>query len=394
MHDEVDGHLLGFQVTHVDDPDAVDTTLVGEIQLLTQFGYSGRIDPTVVPWTAIHIDVVVESQTSLALSFKVAPFTADIAPVVVAEQQRDIIWHGEPRIVVALHFRKDGPELRHGIGTSVDVADNLALAVDNASQCLHVLLVVALPHRHVTIATHADRHEVVVSLIALHTFTEELVDARFIRRIVPRTHLLFAVQILLMGAHHRLMVTGAHHDTHLVGQSRALGIILIEGRCPHGRPEIVGLQAQEQLKDMFVSLCVHTPKVVSTPRAKRGPLVINEKATILHLRRWLDESPAIIIQFVLMLHRRICHPIPRRHPDTLREVVDAIDGATLVTARNDKIAVNHVDQIRFPLSFNLTHIYLSLFDEFVDDTAFADGTYEDGRLEILALMGQQTSGSR
>ena len=255
-------------------------------------------------------------------------------------------------------------------------------------------MVVALTHRHVTIATHANRHKVVVRLIALHAITEELVDTLFIRCIVPRPNLLFAVQILLMGAHHRLMVTGAHHDTHLVGQSWTLRIILVEGRCPHGRPEIVGLQAQQQLKDMFVGLSVHTPKVVGTPRAKRGPFVVNKDSTILHLRRWLDESPAIIIQFVLMLHWRICHPIPRRHPDTLREVIDAIDGATLVAARNDEVAIYHIDQIRFPLSFNLTHVYLSLFDEIIDDTAFADGAYKDGCLEILALMGQQTSGSR
>ena len=315
VHDERDGHLLGFQVAYVDDPDAVDAALIGKVELFAQFGDGGGVHPPVVPRTAVHVDVVVESESALALTLEVAGLAADVTPVVVAEEQRHVVGHGESGIVVALHLGEDGPELGHGVGTAVDILDDLALTFDHLAEGPDVLLVVALAHRHVAVATHADGHEVVVVLVALHALTEEPVDALLVRGIVPGSHLLLAMQILLMGAHHRLVVTGTHHDAHLVGEAGVLGIVLIEGRRPHGGPEVVGLQAQHQFEDMLVGLCVDASEMVRTPSAERGPLVVDEKAAILHLRGRLDDAAAVVPHFILMLHGHIGHPVPGRDAD-------------------------------------------------------------------------------
>ena len=139
--------------------------------------------------------MVVESEAALALALLFGTFAADVAPVVVAEEQRHVVGHGEAGIVIALHLGKDGPELGYGVGASVDVLDDFALTVDYVVKRAHILLVVALSHRHITVAAHADGHEVIVVLIALHTLAEELIDAFLVGGVVPRAYLFLALQV-------------------------------------------------------------------------------------------------------------------------------------------------------------------------------------------------------
>ena len=173
------------------------------------------------------------------------------------------------------------------------------------------------------------------------------------------------------------MVTVSHHDTHLVSQSRTLGVILVESCCPHGRPEVVGLQAQQQLKDMLIGFGIDTAKTIRTPCAKRRPLVVDKDSPIFHLRRRLHKTSTIIIQFILMLHWSIGHPVPGRHADTFRKIVDAIDRAAFVTTCDNKIAIHHINQVGFPLVTHLSYVNLLLLNQVVDDTALAYCTYKD-----------------
>ena len=317
MHNEVDRHLLRFQVAHVDNPDAVDTTLIGKVQLFAQLRDGRGVYPSVVPRTTIHVNVIVKAQSTLALAFEVTSLTADIAPVVITEQQRHVIWYGKACVVVSLHLCKDGPELWHSIRTTIDVLDDLSLTFNHLAERLHILRIVALTHGHIAVATHADGYQVVVILIALHTLAEELIHTFLVSGVIPWTHLFLSSQVFLVRTHHRLMVRGSHHDAHLVSQSGTFRIVLIKGCSPHGRPEIVGLQTQQQFEDMSIGLRVDATKLVGAPTTERWPLVVDEDATIFHLGRGLYDTSAIIIQFVLMLHRHICHPIPRRHADVL-----------------------------------------------------------------------------
>ena len=142
---------------------------------------------------------------------------------------------------------------------------------------------------------------------------------------------------------------------------------------------------------MLIGSGVYATKVVGTPSAEWRPLVVDKDSTIFHFWRRLHISSGIIIQFILMFHRHISHPIPRWHADTLRQVVNAIDCATFITASNHEIAVHHVNQVRFPLTTYFLHIHLLLLNQVVDDTALAYGTYKDRALEILTFMWQQTS---
>ena len=115
-----------------------------------------------------------------------------------------------------------------------------------------------------------------------------------------------------------------------------------------------------------------------TPRAERGPLVVDENSAILHCRPVVFVA-VVVIQLILMYHRGIGHPVPRRHAYATRYLVDAKDGTTLIVASDDEISVNYIDDIALPMSLNLLHIKLLLLDEPIDKTALVDGTNHDGR---------------
>ena len=75
--------------------------------------------------------MIIKAETTLALTFGFSALTTDVTPVIIAEQQRDVIRHGETGIIVALHLGEDSPELWYGILTSVDILDNLTLPLDD-----------------------------------------------------------------------------------------------------------------------------------------------------------------------------------------------------------------------------------------------------------------------
>ncbi len=170
VHDEVDRHFLWLQVTHVDNPDAVDATGVSLMQLFTEFRNGSGVHPTVVPRTTIHVDVVIKSQATLALTLFGGTLATDIAPVVVAEQEGYIVRHGEACVIITLYLGKDCPKLRHRIGrTTVCLFDDATLGGNHFSQGLDVLGIISIAHCRISIASHTDSYEVVVLTIALHT---------------------------------------------------------------------------------------------------------------------------------------------------------------------------------------------------------------------------------
>ena len=83
---------------------------------------------------------------------------------------------------------------------------------------------------------------------------------------------------------------------------------------------------------MAISLGIDAPKLVAAPSTKRWPLVIDKDATVFHLGFSIGISARKDIQLGMMLDRRISHPIPRRHTYLARQLIDTIDGATLIGA--------------------------------------------------------------
>ena len=280
VHKQLDGVFHGLQVAHIQDPQFLDTTIVGQLQLLPHVLDGGDVDPFRVTGCSDVVHVVVESPATLALLFLSGRQTAHVAPVVVAEQYRHIVRHAQSCVVVVLYFFIECPYLwglvcrfpRH-------LLDDATLVVDDALQEFRVRTVA---HGLVTVATHADGHDIVSTLHALDTLTEETVQILLVRAVVPGAPALAVTGILLMVAGHGLVVRGTHHHTHGVGGLQVLRVVGIESPAPHGGPQVVALQPEDQLKHLLIELMTSEvgAEGVLHPRRQTGCLVVEEQATV------------------------------------------------------------------------------------------------------------------
>ena len=104
VHEQLDGILHGLQVADVQDPQFLDTAVVGQLQLFPHILYRGDVDPFRVAGGTDVVYVVVESPAAFALLFLSGGQTAHVAPVVVTQQYRHVVGHTESGVVVVLYL--------------------------------------------------------------------------------------------------------------------------------------------------------------------------------------------------------------------------------------------------------------------------------------------------
>ena len=284
VHKQLDGILHGFQVAHVQDPQFLDAAVVGQLQLFPHVLDGCHVDPLRITGRSHVVHVVVESPATLALLLLGRGQSSDVTPVVVAEQDGDVVRHSQSCVVVVLYLLIERPYLSCLLGRALGhLLDDAALVVDDALQQLRVRTVA---HGLVAVATHADGDDVVSALRAIDTFTEEAVEVLLVRLVVPGAPSLAVAGILLMVACHRLVVRRSHHHTHRVGRLQVLWVVGIEGPSPHGRPQVVTLQSQDELEHLLVEAVVAVVRAegVLHPRGQTGRLVVEEQSAISHGR--------------------------------------------------------------------------------------------------------------
>src|SRR5690606_33298037 len=114
-----------------------------------------------------------------------------------------------------------------------------------------------------------------------------------------------------VGAHHRFVMGGPDDDAVLVGQSGVQGVVVGEGLTPHRRPQIVALQAQDELEDLHVELVIEVPEGFVYPSEQGWILVVEEDAPVLDGRRAGSGSPRPKIQIGPLWYRYVGPPRPR-----------------------------------------------------------------------------------
>ena len=71
-------------------------------------------------------------------------------------------------------------------------------------------------------------------------------------------------------------------------------IVLVEGAAPHGRPQIIALQAQQQFEDLYVKLVSCNRRYFSFAQpVSDGRFIVEKDAAILHRRVRPDVRPAL-----------------------------------------------------------------------------------------------------
>ena len=280
--------------------------------------------------------MVVDSPAALATTFLITHgHTANVAPIIVADENHHVVGHFQTCIVVVLHLFVERPHLGSLLSRFTRyILDNLTLIIDDA---LHQLRVRLVTHRLVAVATHTDGHNVLGTLHTFNALTEELVQLRLVRLIVPSAPLLAVTGILLVVAGHRLVVRGAHDNTHRVGQFTILRVVGIECPAPHGGPQEVTLQTQNQLEHFRIerASAIFSTKGILHPRRQTGCFVVQEDATKLDSGLSGSIRTAFYPRLRVLCHGGIGPPVPGRHAQLATQFIDTIDGTTLVAAGYD-----------------------------------------------------------
>ena len=254
IHKQLDGIFHGLQVTDIQYPHALDTVVIGQRQLFEHLLSLSDIKPLRITGCTYIIHMVIQTPATRMFTFFGIGYTAHITPVVITQQNKHIVGHTHAGIIVVKHLFIQRPHLCRLISRFLgDVLDNLTLVLHNGLQQFGISL---STHCFVTVATHTDGDHILSILHALNTLTEELVQLLLVLLVVPRAPLATLAGIFLVITGHRLMVRGTHDDTHLICGLRVFRIVSIERPTPHGRPQHVTLQTQDEFKDLGIEAVV------------------------------------------------------------------------------------------------------------------------------------------
>ncbi|MNC00132.1 hypothetical protein D3C75_474520 [compost metagenome] len=154
--------------------------------------------------------------------------------------------------------------------------------------------------------------------------------------------------LILVAAQQHVTVRGTDNNAHPLSQRTVLGIA-VEIIDMHRRPDIVRLQAEQQLEDMAVGYrsdgavrCMQSGPVIQLL------FIIQENAAVLHRRPvGLTESCRHTIR-ALGLHRNIRPVMPRGYANCLTQVVDTEDRTPAVRTNNVQYAVHSLLKKSFP----------------------------------------------
>ena len=173
--EELDGELHRLQVADIHDPDAVGAVFVGEVHLLPDLGDGNGVEPLVGARIADVVEVVVDARAAGALAFVGRRQAAEVAPVVVAPEQGDVVGHAHAVLVVFLHLLVERPDLAarrsHRLFMWLAMMARWSATIFSSSAMLALLR-----HGQVAVAAHAERDDAFVVLVALDAFGPELVQ--------------------------------------------------------------------------------------------------------------------------------------------------------------------------------------------------------------------------
>ena len=166
----------------------------------------------------------------------------------------------------------------------------------------------------------------------------------------------------LPGAPERLAVRGTHDNAVHVRKlsTRKPRSLLRKDRVPHGRPQIIAFETQQQDKNLLICLGIDAAKRLHTPVSKSRPLIIDKEAAVFYGGLFGENPvPDRHSHRVLFLRRHISPVNQWRHPTQLGQPKHAVDGSPLVTARDDQCLL-HRWHLRKWCAHNLYLVYLPL----------------------------------
>ncbi|MNC10279.1 hypothetical protein D3C75_579180 [compost metagenome] len=272
--------LHGLQVAHIDDPEIPDAIIVSHGHLLPNLLQRDRIDPFVGAGAAVVVEVVIDAPARRPAALSLLRQLADIAEVIVGENNGHIVQHlplpqtrnGLRAVPEFLHFLVNSQRLRCMLQAMF--AEQLLLGQNNILQPADILLQIST-QGGILLPAHAQGDDIGQILIPDDAILPEPDNGVFVGPIIPQ----IAVPILhpfLLPFFARpekgFMVRGSHYDPVNIrqpgiGQRRAFSVLAEDG-APHGGPQIIPLQPQQQLEHFFIHQLVEAAAAVHGPGAQ------------------------------------------------------------------------------------------------------------------------------
>ena len=143
-----------------------------------------------------------------------------------------------------------------------------------------------------------------------------------------------------MRAHEGFVVGGTDHDAIFIGQNRILWIIVVKGIAPHGWPQEITFEAEDEFKDFFVKLMVETTKLFFGPTRKGRSFIVDKNAPIFYFgfAERVTARPNVKCSFGF--DRHIGPPIPWRNANLGGDIVGTEDRAAFVAAYDHQCLID------------------------------------------------------
>ena len=189
---------------------------------------------------------------------------------------------------------------------------------------------------------------------------------------------------LLLCAQHRFVMGCAHYNAVFVCERGIQRVILVEGVVPHRGPEVVGLQSQQQFKNLGIELMIVVAVFFFHPSGEGWRFIVQENSAVLNCRRSLHIGARLYKEFIVMLDGNVGPPIPRRNPNLVGKVIDAVNCSAFIAPRDNQRAGHarqwfrhDANEKRFPFAGNGRHIDFAIANQLIDDFAFSNSANDD-----------------
>ena len=310
---ERDGIFHRFQVSHIHHPYPVHAVAVGEVHLLPHPLHLRDIDPFIIPGSTHIVKMIVHpvaAGTFRRVGEGQLPY---ITPVVVAQQQCHIVRHPHTLVVIVLYLLVEGPHLgcllRFLAG---HLRYDLPLILNDLLEQRDVTL---LTHRLVTISTHAHGNQCLTRFHPLHALFPEITQCRFVGLVVPVTTPITAP--FIVGPSHGFVMGGAYNNAHLVGKLPVHRVIIKKGVAPHGWPDEVPFQSQDQLKYLLIEQVVESTEGFLSPSAQGGGFIVEEDTSVFYGRLPIRKKSLADADRCPLVDRHVGPPVPWRYAHLL-----------------------------------------------------------------------------
>ena len=344
--------LVTEDIADVYDPKLADAVIVGGRHLLPYLRKEGGVVPLKGNRIAVVIEMIIHSVAALVAAHLGRRQRAEVSVVVVAEHQRNALKLGIPHqagrrlvaVEIRLHLFIKGKHSRNLIEILVHMLfDQSVLRFKNAPQQVYVVGKRRLPaeNSRIRFAAHADRDDIFKLSASLKAVLPEAGDAFFVRVEVPgvAVHGILAahIAVLFALAAARLMMGSTHDNTEFIREDCVLKsrTVVREDCRPHGGPQVVALQAEQQFKYMRVHLCVEAAVILRAEIAEGRPFVV-DKETAETDRRLLRNKTKTFFQCKAV---KLCglhiKPVDKgRYAEHLGQMEQPVDGSALLASRD------------------------------------------------------------